>query len=442
MFFDTPLHDLLEQAAARPDQLRAHYAELFAEIGQRDTTLRSTCDPSWTWLESELDRVGTQPVSKSNQRLFGLPVGVKDTIVVSGLPTKAGTPADVGQLLRLPQSPAVTALRKAGAVIVAKQETNQFCSSAGPAPTESLRGPACFAGGSTVGGAVAVAAGFTRLALGSDAAGSVRHPAALAGVAGLRPRKGSISDKGQINGSLSGQSTGLIARSAADIAMILARCPSLHVEPADRATLDKERPVIGVPDISWHDIAPAAEAALRSSVSRLMALGYRVEPTPIWMTEEAQDDFFLVMSFENWLFHKRLMTEHSEIYNPAVRDVMRAGKAIEPQQAAAARQRLFGHRQRLLDLAHAAGLDMLLTPSIPWPDIRKDAGTPRELSAIGGRFTAISNIYDFDSLSVPVERSSEGWRRSVMLHGITMPLSRLLACARHIELAQADACSQ
>lgn len=442
MFFDTPLHDLLEQAAARPDQLRAHYAELFAEIGQRDATLRSTCDPSWAWLESELDRIGSRPVSKNTSWLFGLPVGVKDTIVVSGLPTKAGTPADVGQLLRLPQSPAVTALRKAGAVIVAKQETNQFCSSAGPAPTESTRGPEHFAGGSTVGGAVAVAAGFTRLALGSDAAGSVRHPAALAGVAGLRPRKGSLSDKGQVNGALSGQSTGLIARSATDIALILARCPSLHIEPADRPTLDKERPTIGVPDISWHDIAPAAEAALRSSVSRLMALGYRVEPTPIWMTEEAQDDFFLVMNFENWLFHKRLMTEHSEIYNPAVRDVMRAGKAIEPQQAAAARQRLFGHRQRLLDLAHAAGLDMLLTPSIPWPDIRKDAGTPRELSAIGGRFTAISNIYDFDSLSVPVERSPEGWRRSVMLHGITVPLSRLLACARHIELPQADACSQ
>lgn len=441
MFFDTPLHSLLEQATTQPEQLRERYLMLSTDVESRDAFYHSMCEPSWDWLASELDRIGSRPAPKKPS-LFGLSVGVKDTIVVSGLPTKAGTQADVGQLLGLPQSPAVTALQDAGAVIMAKQATNQFCSSAGPAQTQSIRGTTYFAGGSTVGGAVAVAAGFTRLALGSDAAGSVRHPAALAGVAGLRPRKGSISDAGQINGSLSGQSTGLIARSADDIALILARCPSLHVEPDDRAIFDKERPTIGVPDVSWGGIDPAAESALRSSMSRLAEMGHKVVSTPMWMTQEAQDDFFLVMSFENWKFHQPLMAEHPEIYDPAVYRVMRAGAAIEPKDAAAARRRLVGHQQRLLDQAHAGGLDILLTPSIPRPDIRKDAGTPRELSAVGGRFTAISNIYDFDSLSVPVERSPEGWRRSVMLHGITVPLSGLLACARHIELDQADACLQ
>src|SRR5690606_11371374 len=100
----------------------------------------------------------------------------------------------------------------------------------------------------------------------------------------------------------------------------------------------------------------------------------------------------------------------------------------------AARCRLVDRRKRFFDLAHEHGVDILLTPSIPWPDIRKDAGSPRELSAEGGRFTAISNIYDIDSISVPVERAPRRGARSVMLHGLTVPLSRLLMCARDVEL--------
>jgi Asp-tRNA(Asn)/Glu-tRNA(Gln) amidotransferase A subunit family amidase len=442
MFFDVPLRSLLEQAAALPGMLQEHYAALFAEIERRDATYQSLCDPSWDWLASEIDRIHDISYPKSKPGLFGLPVGVKDTLVVSGLPTKAGTPADVGQILGLPQSPAVSALRDAGAVIVAKQATNQFCSSAGPASTQAIRGKDYFAGGSTVGGAVAVAAGFTRLALGSDAAGSIRHPAALAGVAGLRPRKGAISDEGQVGGALSGQSTGLLARSADDIAQILQACPSLHDGPHDERILDRELPTIGIPDISWPDIAPAAEDALRASADRLSRMGHKVVPTSLWQTQEAHDDFFLVMSFENWMFHKALMAEHSEIYEPAVYKVMRAGETIEPHDVAAARLRLVDHRERFLDLALAQGVDMLLTPSIPWPDIKKDAGSPRELSMIGARFTAVSNIYDVDSLSVPVVREPKGWPRSVMLHGLTIPLSSLLKCAQGLELPLTSANSR
>lgn len=437
MFFDAPLGDFVDRAAARPDLLRQHYAALFADIERRDPALQSMCDPDRGWLTAELDRIEALAIPGARPGLFGVPVGVKDSIVVSGLPTKAGTPVDVGGMLGLPESPAVTALRQAGAVIVAKQATNQFCSSAGPASTQSVRGPAYFAGGSTVGGAVAVAAGFTRLALGSDAGGSIRHPAALAGVAGLRPRKGTISDDGQISGALSGQSTGLLARSADDIATVLELCPSLHVPPREEAAFGKDKPVVGIPETAWIDIDAAAEKALRSAAGRLAELGYEVLPTPLWQTQEAQDDFFLVMRYENWLFHQPLMAAHEDIYEPAVREVMRSGASIEPGQAEAARRRLVDHGKRFFDLARAQGVDILLTPSVPRPDILKDAGTPRELSGIGGRFAAISNIYDIDSITVPVEKAPGSWPRSVMLHGLAVPLRCLLACARGLDLPRA-----
>lgn len=431
MFFDQALTTLVQQAAARPDRLYEHYAALLSDIEQRDATLQSFCGISRVWLSGELDRLSA---ARNKGGLFGVPVGVKDTLVVSGLPTKAGTPVDVGRMLRLPQSPAVTRLQEAGAVILAKQETHQFCSSAGPAATRSARGADYYAGGSTVGGAVAVAAGFTRLALGSDAAGSIRHPAALAGVAGLRPRKGVLSDGGQVNGELSGQSTGLIARSAEDIALVFERCPALFSAPSDRALIDRERLTIGIPEVTWVNIDAAAASALRLAVARLTEAGHAVVPTSLWQTVDAMTDFFLVMNHDNWLFHRRLIVEHAEIYHPDVLPVMQTGAAITPEEAAAARHRLAERQRRFLAQAGAEGLDMLLTPSIPWPDMRKDAGPPRTLSAEGGRFTAVSNIYDLDSLTVPTEQGPGGWARSVMLHGLSIPLSRLLACAKTVEL--------
>jgi len=434
MFFDQPLTSLVKQAAARPDMLHTHYAALLAEIERRDATLQSFCGISRVWLAGELERLERLSASGRKAGLFAVPVGVKDTIVVSGLPTKAGTPLDVGRLLRLPPSPAVTRLQEAGAVIVAKHATHQFCSSAGPAATQSARGDEFFAGGSTVGGAVAVAAGFTRLAIGSDAAGSIRHPAALAGITGLRPRKGALSDGGQINGELSGQSTGLLARSAEDIATVIERCPSLFSTPSDRALVDREFLTVGIPEIAWINIDPAAASALRLVAARLEEKGHKVIPTGLWQTEDAVEDFFLVMNFENWLFHRRLIAERANIYHPDVYRVMQTGASIEPQQASAARRRLVEHQRRFFDQANAEGLDILLTPSIPWPDIRKDAGTPRALSGEGGRFTAVSNIYDLDSITVPAERGTDGWPRSAMLHGLTISLSRLLACAAAVEL--------
>jgi Asp-tRNA(Asn)/Glu-tRNA(Gln) amidotransferase A subunit family amidase len=438
MFFDQTLSALVQEAAARPDMLPEHYAALLSRIERRDETLRSFCAISRTWLMRELDRLDRISASRPTAGLFGVPVGVKDTIVVSGLPTKAGTPADLGQMLGLSQSPVVTRLQEAGAVIVAKQATHQFCSSAGPAPTQSPRGAQFFAGGSTVGGAVAVAAGFTRLALGSDAAGSIRHPAALAGVAGLRPRKGVLSDHGQINCDLSGQSTGLLARSAADLVTVFEQCPSLFATLSDRAIVDKDRPTIGIPEIGWMNIDPAAASALNVAASRLAAAGHKVVPTTLWLTPDAMKDFFLVMNFENWLFHQHLMAGHADIYHPEVSRVMQTGASIEQQQADAARRRLAEHQDRFLDSARAQGLDILLTPSIPSPDIRSDAGAPRTLSAEGGRFTVLSNIYDLDSLSVPVERGPDGWPRSTMLQGLTVPLSRLLTTASIVDLRRTD----
>ncbi|KQU86428.1 hypothetical protein ASD00_31575 [Ensifer sp. Root31] len=430
MLSDRPISEIAERALAERQRLPAAYAALFDKILREDAALQSLLNPAWSWIEKELARLDARLDAGKGRALCGVSLGVKDTIVVAGLPTRAGTPVDLGESLPLKPSAAVAALQEEGAVVVAKQATHQFGSSAGPAVTRSLRAPDYYAGGSTVGGAVAVAAGFTALALGTDGGGSLRKPAALAGVAGLRPKKGTICDEGEVNGALFGQSTGLIARSVADIATVLKRCPRLL-----RAALDAERPgplVIGIPDFARSAIAPSAEQALDAAAIRLIQMGHVVVPVPLRIDEAASRDFFIAVNFDNWTFHAPLLAARADIYAPAVARTMRLGEGITPQEAAAAKLRLADHRARFLEAAAARGVELLLTPSVPLPDARIGTASPQDLSGETGRFTILANIYDLDSLSLPLLREAEG-TRSVMLTGLGISLATLLDCAHGLE---------
>ncbi|WP_457584801.1 amidase family protein [Ensifer canadensis] len=432
MLSDRPISEIAERALAERQRLPAAYAAHFDKILREDAALQSLLNPAWSWIEMELARLDARINAGKGRALCGVSLGVKDTIVVPGLPTRAGTPVDLGEILRLKPSVAVAALQEEGAVVVAKQATHQFGSSAGPAVTRSLRAPDYYAGGSTVGGAVAVAAGFTALALGTDGGGSLRKPAALAGVAGLRPKKGTICDEGEVNGALFGQSTGLIARSVADIAAVLKRCPRLL-----RAALEAERPgplVIGVPDFARSAIAPSAEQALDAAASRLIHMGHVVVSVPLWIDETASRDFLIAVNFDNWTFHAPLLTARADIYAPAVARTMRLGEGITPQEAAAAKLRLADHRARFLEAAAARGVELLLTPSVPLPDTRICTASPQDLSGETGRFTILANIYDLDSLSLPLLREAEG-TRSVMLTGLGISLATLLGCAHGLEVS-------
>ncbi|GAA4543626.1 amidase [Pseudonocardia xishanensis] len=132
--------------------------------------------------------------------LHGVAVGVKDLFDVVGMPTRAGsdvlpaTPATT-------EGPVVARLREAGAVIVAKLATHEFAYGptgdvAAAGPTRNPHDPERISGGSSSGSAVAVAAGYVPLALGTDTGASVRTPAALCGVVGLKPELGVLSTDG------------------------------------------------------------------------------------------------------------------------------------------------------------------------------------------------------------------------------------------------------
>src|SRR5580700_4128905 len=133
--------------------------------------------------------------------LYGIPVAVKDNIDVKGLPTTAACPAFGYRPAKDARS--VAKLRQAGALILGKTNLDQFATGLVGVRTpygiaRNLFDDKLIAGGSSTGSALAVAAGFTPLALGTDTAGSGRVPAAFSNIVGLKPSRGMVSCAGVV----------------------------------------------------------------------------------------------------------------------------------------------------------------------------------------------------------------------------------------------------
>jgi aspartyl-tRNA(Asn)/glutamyl-tRNA(Gln) amidotransferase subunit A len=197
--------------------------------------------------------------------LDGLPVVVKDNIATLRMPT-----ACASEILRGYVSPveatAVAKLRSAGALIVAKTNMDEF--GMGSSTENSVYGPArnphdvnCVPGGSSGGSAAAVAAGITRIALGSETGGSVRQPAAFCGIVGIKPTYGRVSRRGLVAFASSLDQVGVFGRCVDDAALAL-RVIAGH-DPLDATSVD-----VAVPDYTAEGRGSRSLAGLTVGIPR------------------------------------------------------------------------------------------------------------------------------------------------------------------------------
>ncbi|MDO9404427.1 MAG: amidase [Polaromonas sp.] len=395
--------ELVEAALASIDTLNPHL-NAFVVVdadGARAAALRA---------DAEL-RQGTD-----RGPLHGMPVAIKDIIDVEGMPTTQGSSLYAGHVASR-DAACVRQLREAGAIVIGKTTLHEFAY--GATGDRSAHGaarnpwsPTRMSGGSSGGSAVAVASGMVPLALGTDTAGSVRVPAALCGVVGLKPAYDAISSEGVFPLAKSLDHVGLFTRTAEDCELAYA-CLARHDASgaqASGALGSAESP--GVGRIGW--LLPSVlaetdhriEQATRACVART---GSPVQDVDLAAHVPQVRDLFEVFS----------VLQGSEAFAAHVEDVARAGQAIDAEVLArlrrgeglAAWQYIRALEQRAAYGPHVAALltrhDVLALPTVPMtaPAVGERSphinGVAVEVRAALLSLTSPWNLVSLPAISVP-----------------------------------------
>jgi Asp-tRNA(Asn)/Glu-tRNA(Gln) amidotransferase A subunit family amidase len=287
---------------------------------------------------------------------------VKDVFDTAGIPTECGTTLLAG---RVPERSArtVEAIEEAGGFVLGKTVTAELAFAA-PGPTRNPWNFDRTPGGSSMGSAAGIAAGFFPLAIGTQTNSSVIMPAALCGVVGFKPSAHSISREGVMAFSPTLDQVGCFGRSVescARLASVLGGNGLTDVR-GDAPLSSPRLAVARTPD--WADAAPAVREQFDADVARLREAGARVdEPELPADLDDARRVHRTIMASEGATELGPLVNPHPETASDVLRQFLAEGSSIGAERLETARR----ERHRLIELfaRWAYGFDAILTPAAP-----------------------------------------------------------------------------
>ena len=353
--------------------------------------------------------------------LHGIPVALKDLIYTKGVRTTMASAFFEGHV---PEHDAavVERLEEAGAVMIGKTNTHEFAY--GPTGDRSRFGPARnphdharITGGSSGGSGAAVATDLCYAALSSDTGGSIRIPAALCGVVGMKPTFGRVSKHGVFPLSWTLDHVGPMTRTVEDNALLLnaiadhdPRDPYSVDLPAEDFTRDLRLgvrgAVVGIPeDFYFEHVEEEVEARVREVAEVFRSLGAEVREVTIpnvWETLEAQR---LTLAAEAYAVHEERLKAEPEKFDDQGLERLLNGEKLEAYRYANAQQRKLRSREEFAGVLEM--VDVILTPTVPIP--ATEIG--QRQTEIGGyeeavysaltRLTGPTNMNGLPSLSIP-----------------------------------------
>ena len=376
--------------------------------------------------------------------LHGVPIAIKDLLDVQGSPTTAGSRARDARPAGA-DATAVARLRAAGAVILGKTRLAEFAYSPGSnnstfGPTRNPHDPTRDTGGSSSGSGAAVAAGMAFAALGSDTGGSIRIPAALCGIVGLKPTFGRVSLHGAVPLAWSLDHVGPITRTVDDAALLLRLIAGLDPndprtrpipvpEYADPAALDAgiRGLRIGVveDDGGGEPLAtPGGERAWRAGLARLASAGAELVPVALPMLATLRLINGPILAGEASVYHASMMRSRLADYGEFARLRLLAAHGYAAGAYVIGQQARSLHRHALE--ARIAGLHLFSTPTMP--GTAPPLGVPAPT-----RHTAAINVLGWPAISVPVGRAEDGLPLGLQLVGRPWDEATVLRAARIVE---------
>ncbi|MDJ0344545.1 amidase [Streptomyces sp. H10-C2] len=464
------LHDLtaVEQAEAvrtgsvSPVELTEHYLDrierLNESVGAYITVTPEVARKQAADAESEA--LSARREQRELPPLHGVPVPVKDLNFVAGVRCTLGSRAYADHVPDVDDH-VVTKLREAGTILLGKTNTPEFGL---PCYTENQLAPPArtpwdlerSAGGSSGGAAAAVASGLAPVAQGSDGGGSIRIPASVCGLFGIKPSRGRVSG-GPVQHDVSGLSTsGPIARTVADAATLLDvlagpmpgapyGVPALPpgatfasyagTEPGQLRVVALPTPP--VPGVELH---PDCRAAYDAAAELLRGLGHQVDEMELPVDEGIRHAFGRAWGVMSTVYP--VAPEHEELLMPLTRHLReRGGRVSGPEFAAA----LYSFRAlgQLIADALLSSYDVILTPTLAQPPalvggLRNDADPAAEFEGLAAftPFTPLYNATGQPAVSVPLHWTEAGLPIGVMFGGRYGDEATLIQLSAQLEAAR------
>ena len=440
-----------------PVELTRFLLDRIARLNPRVNAYRTVCD------EQALEQAArTEKAFPGRRRgksapdlgpLHGIPISLKDNIYTAGIHTTAGSKI-LQNFAPLHDAPLVTALKKAGAIILGKTNMHEFAYGAtsnnphyGPVrnPWDETR----IAGGSSGGSAAALSAGLCFGSIGTDTGGSIRIPSSLCGVVGLKPGLGRVSAEDVIPLSPTLDSVGPLARTVEDAALLLQ--PIFRRGANERNLLPREFPSprarrakLGIPKEFFFDVvSPEVQRAFDRSLDILKRGGASIEEVSLSLLKEVDEAANHIATAEATLYHQQAgwFPDRSADYGEDVRLRLEMGAKVSAVSYLKALQT----REEFIAAFHLAlqdaDVDALVVPTTPMvaPPIGEEStsirGTLHPTRGLLLRLTRPANLAGVPAISVPCGLTEEGLPAGLQFIGAVTDEALLLEFACQFEQA-------
>jgi aspartyl-tRNA(Asn)/glutamyl-tRNA(Gln) amidotransferase subunit A len=438
---DAPAYQALPTLVEAPKGASAGDARLPTDAREALERARKRADlNAFTYLPERLDAPGRGILS-------GVPVAVKDLMLVKGMPLTAGSHAmDAEAAAR--DAEIVARLRRAGAVIVGLANLHEFAygiTSDNPrfGRVVNPAAPSRIPGGSSGGSAAAIAAGIVPLAVGTDTAGSIRVPAACCGITGFKPSYDALPRDGICDLAFSLDHVGPMGRTVDDCAVMFAAMLDLREVPkwtrGDLAGVKMAR----LGGYFAEPLDGEVRAALDEACAAAEREGARRIERDIEGIELASAIRFNTISAEATAYHAERLEARAEKYGEDVRVRLEIGLFLPASwyvKAQRLRRALVDGVEALLRECDVLVMPTMRAPARPVGEVRAKIGErDYALHTAVTDFTGPFNLTGMPAISIPWSRSRDGVPIALQVVGARGRDWEVLAIARRLELASPNA---